>query len=355
MRWAVIGCALAGLVTVGTGCTSSNNSCSGGNCGSPIETRATGSSAAVGSASAPPAGKQLVTSIAMPSPGSVVTAFGSVWIGNGPAATVTRLDPHTDAVIARIPTPDVASVVSVGAGAVWVTSYPGNSLSRIDPGNNRLTRTITLSPRGTGPIGVTFFHGFVWVANHDGDPTTSVSKIDPATMRVVDVIPVGGGTDAGPVWILASAGSIWTDVSGSSGVVVRIDPHTDRIVATIPDPSACAQLAANDTGVWTTCAEEPSLPGLSRIDPRTNKVTETFRETNFADAVALDRGSLWFATSATLKLGRVDTRTNKVLCTLDLPGPAFGMAAGAGAIWTTDREDGLLFKVRPADACRSGG
>lgn len=308
----------------------------------------------VGARSGPPVGERLVASIAMPTPGSVATAFGSVWVGNGPAQTVTRLDPRTDAVIARIPTPDPASVVGVGAGAIWVTSFPGNSLTRIDPRRDRVTRTISLAPRGTGPLGVTVFRGFVWVANHNGEPTTSVSKIDPATMRVVDVIPVGGVSDAGPVWILSSAGSIWTNVNGNANVVVRIDPRTDRILATISAPSACAQLAANDTGVWGACGDDPSLPGLSRIDPRTNRVTATFDEGGWADAVALDRGSLWFGTTATHKLGRIDTRTNKVVCLLNLPGPAFGMAAGAGAIWTTDRDDGLLFKVLPAHACRPG-
>jgi len=281
----------------------------------------------------------------MPSPGAVVTAFGSVWITNGPAKTVTRLDPRTDAVIARIPTPRFASVVGAGAGAIWVTSFPGDTLSRIDPGTNRVTRTISLAPRGTGPIGVTVVHGFVWVANHDGEPTTSVFKIDPATMRVVDVIPVSGFNEAGPVWIVSSAGSIWTNVNGNRNVVVRIDPRTDRILARIPAPSACAQLAADDSGVWGGCGDDPFLPGLSRIDPRTNRVTATFNEGGWSGAVALDHGSLWFATTATHKLGRIDTRTNKVVSLLNLPGPAFGMTAGAGAIWTTDRDDGLLFKV----------
>ena len=291
----------------------------------------------------------------MPSPGSVETAFGSVWVTNGDAQTLTRLNPQTNAVIARIPTPGTASVVGVGAGAVWVTSFPGNSLTRIDPADNRVTQTISLAPRGTGPVGVTVFDGFVWVANHNGQPTTSVSKINPATMRVADVIPVGGGTDSGPGWILSGAGSIWTNVSGNSSEVVRIDPHTDRILASIPDRSACAQLAADDTSVWGGCGNDPFSPGLSRIDPHTNKVIATFDEGGWSGAVALDHGSLWFGTTATHKLGRIDTRTNKVVSELKLPGPAFGMTVGDGAIWTTDRDDGLLFKVDPVQASKPTG
>lgn len=287
----------------------------------------------------------------MPSPGSVEMAFGSVWVTNGPAQSVTRVDPQTNAVTARIPMPDAATVVTAGAGAIWVTSLAGNSLTRIDPGTNRVSQTISLAPGGSGPIGVTVFDGYVWVANHDGEPTVSVSKIDVRTMRVVDVISVGGGSDSGPVWVLAGAGSIWTDISGNSSVVVRIDPVTDRTLATISDPSACAQLAANDTAVWGACGDDPSLPGLSRIDSRTNRVTATFDEGGWADGVSLNGVSLWFGTTATHKLGRIDTRTNKVTCLLDLPGPVFGLVAGDTAVWTTDRDDGQLFKVQPARAC----
>jgi hypothetical protein len=106
--------------------------------------------------------------------------------------------------------------------------------------------------------------------------------------------------------------------------------------------------------VWGACADDFTLPDLSRIDPRTNKVAATFDEGGWADAVALDRFSLWFATTATHQLGRIDTRTNTVACLLDLPGPAFGMAASTDAIWATDKDDGLLFKVLRAHACQPG-
>jgi len=137
---------------------------------------------------------------------------------------------------------------------------------------------------------------------------------------------------------------------------VRIDPRRDRIVAKIRALSACAQLAADDTAVWGASSDDPSCtPGVSRIDPHTNTVTATYDKGGAADAVALDRGSLWYCTTATHQLVRIDTRTNKVVCLLNLPGPAFGMTAGAGFIWTTDMDGGLLFKVSPAHACRPRG
>src|SRR4051794_32049238 len=92
--------------------------------------------AAPASAPAHPAG---VATFPAPSPRDVRAGYGSVWVANGPARTVTRIDPRTDAVIARIPVPDPASVIAVGAHAVWLTSFPGNSLTRIDPRTDRAT------------------------------------------------------------------------------------------------------------------------------------------------------------------------------------------------------------------------
>lgn len=208
-----------------------------------------------------PASRRPVVSIAMPTPGSIVTAYGSVWVTIVPAQTLTRLDPRTNAVSARIPTPDPASVVGVGAGAIWVTSFHGNSLRRIDSRQDRVTRTISLAPGGAGPIGVTVFDGSVWVANHNGGPTTSVSKIDPATMRVVDVIPVGADDFAGPASILSSAGSIWTNVNSIPNVIVRIDPRTDHILATIPARAP----APNSPRTAPQCGAPAATTRLARL------------------------------------------------------------------------------------------
>ena len=123
-----------------------------------------------------------------------------------------------------------------------------------------MTRTISLAPGGAGPIGVTVFDGFVWVANHDGEPTTSVSKIDPATMRVVDVIPVGAGDRRGAGVDPLQRRIDLDQRQQRPNVVVRIDPHTDRILATIPAPSACAQLAADNTAVWGAGGGRRLLP-----------------------------------------------------------------------------------------------
>ena len=126
----------------------------------------------VHASSGPPSGAVLVDAIPAPTPRDVVAGFGSLWVANGPSRTVTRIDPTTDTATAVIAVPDPASVMTTGAGSVWVTSFPGNTVTRIDPATNTVLGTIPSG--GLGPIGITFFDGHVWVANHNGNPAGSV-------------------------------------------------------------------------------------------------------------------------------------------------------------------------------------
>ena len=296
----------------------------------------------------PPPGGTLVATLHIATPRDVHAAYGSIWVSNGPSRTVTRLDPATNAVQFVVAVPDPASVLTDGAGSIWLTSLPGDSLTRIDPTTNTTTGTISLAPGGDAPVAVTYFAGYVWVANHNGTPTGSVSKIDPATMAVLDVIPVGPLPFAGPNWIAGAAGSIWVDVPNLAAVV-RIDPVTDAILATIPDKGACGALAANSTGVWVAGGGGPGcLPGITRIDPTTNTVTTRLNAGGQTNPVALAAGTLWYGTEQSAFLGRVDTASATIVGQLKLPGQTFGLAVGYGYVWITDRVDGLLFKVLPS-------
>ena len=296
-----------------------------------------------------PHSARLVATIPVSTPRDVTAGFASIWVSNGPSRTVTRINSSTGAISAVITVPDPASVLAVGAGSVWLTSFPGNSLTRINPTTNTVTGTISLDPGGLNPIGVTFFDGYVWVANHDGNPTGSVEKVDPTTMHVVDMIPVGTASTAGPTTIVSGAGSLWVNVPNIPGVV-RINPLTDTTIATISVKGACASMAANAQAVWVAELDDDGCPsgspGISRIDPVSNTVTATLKASGTTGAVALDRDTLWYGTTISNFLGRIDTTTNTIVGQLKLPGPAFATTAANGFIWITD-QDGLLFQVQP--------
>jgi DNA-binding beta-propeller fold protein YncE len=294
------------------------------------------------SVSALPPGGSVVATLPLLSARDVVAGFGSIWVSSGPGGTVARIDPTTDAVTAVIYLPDPASGLAVSTDSIWLTSAPGNRVTRIDPATNLVVGSLISGERGA--LGITVFDGYVWVANHNGDPTGSVAKIDPAQMQVVDLIPVGDEPDAGPTSIAAGAGSIWVGVQNIHAVV-RINPSTDTIVATIPDRGACRQIVADDRAVWIAGGCDPG-PGVTRIDPATNAVTEVSNANGNSPAIALGENSVWYATTDNF-LGRINPTTHRVVGRLKLPGPAWAATVAFGSVWITDREDGLLFKVKP--------
>jgi streptogramin lyase len=289
-----------------------------------------------------PSGGTLVATLVRPSAHDVVAGFGSIWITSGPSGTVARIDPTTDAVTDVITLPDPAAILAVGADSIWVTSAPGNRVTRIDPATDRIVGSLTSGERGA--LGITVFDGYVWVANHNGDPTGSVAKVDPAKMEVVDLIPIGDEPDAGPTLIAAGAGSIWVGVQNINAVV-RISPSTDTIVAIIRDRGACREIVADDQAIWVAggCV---AGPGVTRIDPATNTVTEVSNAIGNSPAIALGGDSVWYATTDN-SLGRINVTTHKVVGRLRLPGPGFAATVAYGFVWVTDEVDGLLFKVKP--------
>src|SRR5260370_24269095 len=150
-----------------------------------------------------PVGK-LVAQIRQSTPRDVEAGFGSIWVANGRSGTLTRIDPTTDKVVAKIYLDVPPSVLAVSADAIWVTSFPRVRVTRIDPVTNLVVGTV--DPGGNGPVGIAVFDGYVWVANHKGSPTGSVAKIDPAKMKVVDVIHLPSASASRPTWTAVGRG-----------------------------------------------------------------------------------------------------------------------------------------------------
>jgi YVTN family beta-propeller protein len=174
----------------------------------------------------------------------IAVGDGAVWAIN-PDETISRIDPETGRLVAKVPTPEIGARtlaagdagvwvlgwansmvriaprtnraeppielgsnflpgIAVGGGAVWATSEEGQ-LWRVEPGPRPLTRTIEV---GAGVQYVAFGDGVVWAANwYDG----TVARIDPATNTVTARIPVGA-TQA----LAAGAGSAWVSVAGAT-------------------------------------------------------------------------------------------------------------------------------------------
>ena len=135
----------------------------------------------------------------------------------GPQPTAAGLPRHIQAAIRVGKAP---GAVAVEGSSVWVANSGGGTVSRIDPATNRVIATIKVGGR---PTHLTAQSGALWVTTPH-----SLQWIDPATNQVVQTLPLPAGPgDAA----LAFDGSLW--VSLDDGTVRALNPFDGQEIASV--------------------------------------------------------------------------------------------------------------------------
>jgi hypothetical protein len=217
---------------------------------------------------------------------------------------------------------------------VWVATF--DNVVGISPTTNQVVNSwpFTLPSQESGVAALTAGAGSLWVLIYSFDPITfdylpgSLLRIDPATGSVVATIPVSAGASH----LAASANAVWVS-SGSAGTVQRVDPATNAIVATVTMEFPGPMFVAAD-GIWVA-----DLTGIARIDPATNVVNSTIPTQGDITGVAVTPTAIWVSHGA---LGQPNGALSKIdpvtkLATAILPlgaGPSDVVALGAN-VWVT--------------------
>jgi len=178
---------------------------------------------------------------------------------------------------------------------VWVSGASenadnANTVSRVDPVTNRLVGTPI--PVGIEPLQMVAGAGAVWVGAHSGPP--AITRIDPTTNKAVATIEVGFGIHG----LATGPNSVWAvDYHGHK--IVQISPETNQIVGKpIELPFAPYAAAASATDAWVGASDaDPRDDRVVRIDPITNTIVDTIHVGGHTTAMVFADGSLWVATA----------------------------------------------------------
>jgi YVTN family beta-propeller protein len=176
----------------------------------------------------------------------LTSGFGSLWVASG-GLTLSRIDPTTGRVVAVIHDVSTGSGnegrMIAGAGSVWAADICCN-ITRVDPASN---------------AGAQVYHGFSFDRINGlavGDGSLWVS--DAANNRVWQIQIFASPRIAGDIPVVLQPhglafgdGTLWVANSGD-GTVMRIDPDTGKVVATIKVGGAPIGIAVSNDLVWVT-------------------------------------------------------------------------------------------------------
>jgi YVTN family beta-propeller protein len=256
-----------------------------------------------------------------------------------------RIDTRTNRIVAHIkvgdPTKDTNQcdpwAIAATGGQIWATDRADRAVERIDPATNRIVQTI---PVGIEPFGIVILGHTLWAAGGTGDPPAQqdvVVRVDLQTGKETAVIHLGKVLWVDPM--AAAPPAIWL-VSWNPASVLRFDPDRSKVVASIKATTSPESAAAGYGALWVA---DQSLTELDRIDPQTNRVATRIRfpsyrqyffpgEANACPEVAVGGGAVWVIADQSTLL-RIDPRTNRPTTALTFGWPVNDLAWGAGSVW----------------------
>ncbi len=199
-----------------------------------------------------------------------------------------------------IDVPGFADFLAVDGDTVWATNK-----GRVERWSKtgKLAEVAMAHPCGA----MTISDGALWVADCQ-DKT--ITRIDIKSAKITAVIPTGLASPDGEMNVVSGAGSIWVG-SDKAGLIARVDPATNSVIASIKvEPGSC-YLAFGEDALWAVSAGSQTV---QKIDPATNTAVKT------------------------TKLGKT---------------PGF-LAAGEGGVWVQEQGDGTVARIDPATGAVSG-
>ena len=268
-------------------------------------------------------------------------ATGALWASCRRQARLYRIDPASGETRAILRLTSTPYSIAAGLGAVW-SAERGPIVNRLDLRTGRATTAVT-----GGDFSYVFTAaGSVWAAD---DAASALLRYDPASRRILATVPTGNGTSA----LVDEAGSMWI-VNHRDGTLQRIDPTTNAAVRLARLPGdAPERMTYAEGSLWVTGRGTDLL----RVDPATGAVQATIDVGAGAIDVRAAAHSIWVAVPTDAddregnpfldRLLRVDPTTNAVTETIRPTGRIVvnGTVSTGDALWIADTAGGRLYRV----------
>jgi YVTN family beta-propeller protein len=310
----------------------------------------------------PPAARDVVASVAVPSLGTPIPigptpnfAAASpngrlLYVANGPAKTITVMDTSVNQMIATIPVPAGPPRFLTFAPdgrrvylSIWDDARTVAVVAVLDTTSNKIVSSI---PVRTRPFraAVTADGRLLYVPNHDSG---TVSVIDTASLKLVKEIKVAPN----PHWIeFSKDGARAFTANHESNLISVLDLKTDAVLATVPVGTSPHALAVHPTRPLVADVNFDSN-NVTMIDTNTNQVTATIPVGKNPQAIAwtADGRFAYVVNNGDNSVSVINAETNQVTATIPTgPGPTnVAVLPDNRHVYVTTLDNGTLTVLNP--------
>ena len=284
----------------------------------------------------------VVAAIAVVLTAVLTRGSSSVEVGETSLAVI---DPNTNKVAHALDLGFKSNLIAAGEGYVWIVDPNGSTLWRIDPETREKKGLGIAVGAGTIPFGLAVGEGSVWVAVLRGTKQV-VLELGPEVGDLRNTIPYGGQAEAPVLFRLnplaVGNGAVWA-IDSAVGGVWRIDPRGGR-PRKLAEGLDALMLAAGSSGVWVAGSS-----GVTKLDPLTGielgSAAAGSRGFGETASVSLGDGAVWFSTSASEVLSKIDPQSVAITETFRVGEGPSGISVGEGAVWVANSRDATVSRV----------
>jgi DNA-binding SARP family transcriptional activator len=240
---------------------------------------------------------------------------------------------------AEIPEP---SEVVTGNGHFWVWGLHPFQLVEIDPKSGHILRHVSSPFAGDAAWYLPDGRNVWFTAGRE------LVRVDAAEGRAVDRYRLTkANNEYGLNWLTRCFGSLWVTDNPDS-LVLRVDPASGRVQARIHAQYPAA-IACGDGGLWVSWWDK----GLHRIDPRTNRIVATASTpAPFVNVLAVGGGFAWASNEAAGTVSKID-RGGTVVAVYETGDGAHQMSFSGGRLWVANQDVGTVTGIDAATGART--
>jgi YVTN family beta-propeller protein len=273
-----------------------------------------------------PASTKIVDAIKVgKSPGSLVTAGGDVFVANRNTSTVSEISVRSHEVLDTVGIGLSISDIAVRGGGVWVSDALG-TLVVYNPVFGYIRTNVAEGDQAVGTgIALSLAGNTLWVLNAS---PPSLVKID--TQAYSELIKGRIALQGTPTALAAGDDFVW--VGSADGTLSLVDLVTQGTQSVnIGDRVTAIALGSN--AVWAVTSDGRAV----RVDGDLRK-RATIKVGKLPTGVAVGAGGVWVANSLSGTVSRIDPRTNRVTDTITVGNRPQDVVTAGGMVWVSVRD-----------------